>query len=214
MAVHTTDPRILRSRAALEETLRTLIAERELSQISVSDLTKRAGVDRSTFYEHYSGVDDLAAAACTAVFDELLAALPVPMVRPKSEKEAKANLAELFEHVAEHAALYKSLLGAHGSARVIDHLLQRMALVVHAARQRYARPTEHAEPLTDELREIPYDPFAVFVAGAIIGTIIDWLRRGRPDTPEQMAAAIWPLLHTGKAPKSHAHQPTGPNPSA
>ena len=198
--MHTTDPRILRSRSALEETLRTLIAERELSQISVSDLTKRAGVDRSTFYEHYSGVDDLAASACTAVFEELLAALAAPMSRRKSGDEGKANLAVLFEHVAEHAALYKALLGAHGSARVIDHLLQRIALGAHAARHRSAgaaepaTPTEPIDPLTGELAQIPYDPFAVFVAGAIIGTIIDWLRRDRQDTPEQMAAAMWPLL--------------------
>ena len=189
--MHTTDPRILRSRSALEETLRALIAERDLSQISVSDLTKRAGVDRSTFYEHYSGVDDLAASACTAVFEQLLAALAGPISRRKSGEEGKANLAVLFEHVAEHAALYKALLGADGSARVIDHLLQRITLGAHAAR----RPSGAlADPLTGELVQIPYHPFAVFVAGAIIGTIIDWLRRDRPETPEQMAAAMWPLL--------------------
>jgi AcrR family transcriptional regulator len=78
------DPRTRRSRAALETALRELIAERDLSQISVSDITKRAGVNRSTFYEHYTDVHDLAAAACTTVFDALVAASPaaVPPAGP------------------------------------------------------------------------------------------------------------------------------------
>ena len=74
MPAPTSDPRAQRSRAALEAALRECIGERDLSQISISDITKRAGVNRSTFYEHYCDMHDLAASACTAVFDELVAA--------------------------------------------------------------------------------------------------------------------------------------------
>lgn len=98
------DPRTRRSRSALETALRELIAERDLSQISVSDITKRAGVNRSTFYEHYTDVHDLAAAACTTVFDELVAAGPaaVPPATPDGGPPDNP-LPDLFAHVAEHA---------------------------------------------------------------------------------------------------------------
>jgi AcrR family transcriptional regulator len=196
MPAQLSDPRTRRSRSALEAALRELIAERELHQISVSDLTKRAGVDRSTFYEHYTDVDDLAASACTAVFDELVATMSAARHRARDEERAVGHLTELFTHVAEHAPLYRALLGTHGSARVINHLLRRITLAAHAD-----RPDADAEvpPDTDYPARVPHDTFAAFVAGAILGSIIDWLSHGCPGAPEQMSAAIWPHLRGSAA---------------
>lgn len=187
-----TDPRTRRSRAALESALWELIAERELSQISISDITKRAGVNRSTFYEHYTDVHDLAAAACSAMFDELIAATPMfgRYLAPRA-RSVENPLPRLFAHVAEHAHLYRSLLGPDGSARVINHLLQRIAILAHDNRsQAEAGPPTHADDPADS----PHDPEAAFVAGALLGTVADWLNRGCPGTPEQMGAAVWPYL--------------------
>ncbi|MEU5342618.1 TetR/AcrR family transcriptional regulator [Streptomyces sp. NPDC020766] len=192
------DPRTRRSRSALETALRELIAERDLSQISVSDITKHAGVNRSTFYEHYTDVHDLAAAACTTVFDELVAASPaaVPPATPDGGPPDNP-LPDLFAHVAEHAPLYRALLGGDGSARVINHLLQRMTMTAHFRRSpgQDTGPyeTEGAEDRADAAGT-PHDPAAAFVAGAVLGSVVDWLRHDCPGTPEEMGAALWPLL--------------------
>jgi AcrR family transcriptional regulator len=196
MPAQLTDPRTRRSRSALEAALRELIAQRELHQISVSDLTKRAGVDRSTFYEHYTDVDDLAAAACTAVFDELVATVSTARRRVRDKESAVEHLTELFAHVAEHAALYRALLGTHGSARVINHLLRRITLEAHTSR---ADTDAEVPPDTDYPARVPHDPFAAFVAGAVLGSVIDWLSHDCPGTPEQMSAAIWPHLRGSAA---------------
>jgi AcrR family transcriptional regulator len=189
MPAQLTDPRTRRSRSALESALRELIAERELGQISVSDLTKRAGVDRSTFYEHYSDVGDLAAAACTGVFDELIEAIRQPG-RPRTPEDApRVRLARLYAHVAEHAPLYRALLGDHGNARVINHLLGRLIAAAHVGRARAAGAGGG-----DGRGENPHDPLAAFVAGAVLGSIVDWVGRGCPGTPEEMSAAVWPHL--------------------
>ncbi|MEU6032652.1 TetR/AcrR family transcriptional regulator [Streptomyces tauricus] len=228
MPARSMDPRTRRSRSALETALRELIAERDLSQISVSDITKLAGVNRSTFYEHYADVHDLAAAACTTVFDELVAASPTAVPPLNAEGSPTVDLLpELFAHVAEHAPLYRALLGDDGSARVINHLLHRMAIAAHVRRvpaetAEATEPTEATEtagatgttevaetlvrpaagsspaPASGDPADNPHDPAATFVAGAVLGTVIDWLRRGCPGTPETMAAALWPLL-TGTA---------------
>ena len=81
------DRRARRSRAALRAALLDLITERGLNRIAVSDVTKRADVNRSTFYEHYSDVHELAADACTRMFDELIAAgvvEPAPRKAPRT----------------------------------------------------------------------------------------------------------------------------------
>ncbi|MDT0460890.1 TetR-like C-terminal domain-containing protein [Streptomyces sp. DSM 41527] len=185
MPVQQSDRRSRRSRTAMEGALLELIGDRDLSQISVSDVTSRADVHRSTFYEHYTDVHDLAASACTEMFDQLLSATSALSVTgDSSEGGASASLTAVFAHVAEHRALYEALLGADGSARVINHLLQRMTESI--------RPSLSAR-LTDP-EDGPDDSAAAFVSGALLGAIADWLHRGCPGTPERFATAIWPQL--------------------
>jgi AcrR family transcriptional regulator len=183
------DPRARRSKQALVAALLELVADRDLPQIAVADITKLAGVSRSTFYEHYTDVHDLAESACTVVIDELV--IGTPMTDPGvATPEATENpLVPMFAHFAEHAPLYRSLLGPDGSARVINHLLDRMRIRAWLNR----RLASEADAAAD-LGDIPYDPDASLVAGVLVGTAIDWLRHDCPGTPEQLAAAIWPQL--------------------
>ncbi|MEU8682113.1 TetR-like C-terminal domain-containing protein [Streptomyces sp. NPDC048611] len=185
MPVQQSDRRSRRSRTAMESALLELIGDRDLSQISVSDVTGRADVHRSTFYEHYTDVHDLAASACTEMFDQLLSATSALSVTGESPKEgAHPSLTAVFAHVAEHRALYQALLGADGSARVINHLLQRMT---ESIRPRLSTRLTDPEGGTD-------DSAAAFVSGALLGAIADWLHRDCPGTPERFATAIWPQL--------------------
>jgi AcrR family transcriptional regulator len=192
----------------LESALLELITERDLTRISVSDLTKRAGVNRSTFYEHYADVHDLAAAACTALFDELIATGPASVRRPPPDGGPRSNpLPGFFAHVAQHADLYRALLGDDGSARVINHLLHRMASAARARR----RPTDAAPEAAS------HDPSHAFIAGAVLGTVIDWLRHGCPGSPEGIGAAVWSHILAAAPPElpppAPASAPTpGPGP--
>ena len=44
----------------LKNALIELLLEKDYSEISVSDITKKAGVSRGTFYQHFLDKDDLA----------------------------------------------------------------------------------------------------------------------------------------------------------
>lgn len=200
MLAQPSDPRIRRSRAALEAALLELVVDRELSQISVSDLTKRAGVNRSTFYEHYTDVHDLAAAACTAVFDSLVTAAQAagPAAQPE-DTAAEQALAGVFTHVAENARLYRALLGDDGSARVINHLLRRMITAGRVNREG-AGTQAPAQPAASD--ETPLDPAAAFLAGGFLGVIANWVRHDCPGTPEEMGADLWKFLRTSAAASS------------
>ncbi|MBE2998625.1 TetR/AcrR family transcriptional regulator C-terminal domain-containing protein [Nocardiopsis sp. HNM0947] len=181
----------------MEGALLELVAERDLSRLSVSDVTRRARVHRTTFYEHYTDVHDVAASACTQMFDELVDATPVFRIGQRADaidvtggsaadrERGHAELTAVFAHIAEHAELYRALLGPEGSARVIDHLLRRINVAVHVNRVGTAATT-HA----DDPEESPHDPAAALLSGALMGVITDWLRRGCEGTPEQLSAAV------------------------
>lgn len=51
--------RTLKTIHQLKETFRTMICEMDYEMITVESLTKRAGINRKTFYRHYSSLDAL-----------------------------------------------------------------------------------------------------------------------------------------------------------
>lgn len=53
------DRRQVRSREAIREAFKALLAEKDLSQITVTEIARRADRDRKTFYLHYGSIDDL-----------------------------------------------------------------------------------------------------------------------------------------------------------
>src|SRR5215469_6675860 len=67
----TGDRRVRRTQATLQRALIDLVGERDLSQITVADVADRADVSRSTFYDHYRDVHELAEAACTSMLDDM-----------------------------------------------------------------------------------------------------------------------------------------------
>jgi AcrR family transcriptional regulator len=48
------DPRVTRTRGLLEEAFTQVVAEKGFQSVSVKDITNRAGVNRATFYAHFS----------------------------------------------------------------------------------------------------------------------------------------------------------------
>jgi AcrR family transcriptional regulator len=204
------DRRVRRTRASLQRALIELVAEQDLSQISVADVVERADVSRSTFYDHYRDVHELAEAACTSMVDDMLAPIsstdPAPANPSGPEEDPNPAVTAFFTHFSEHAGLYRSLLGPTGSARVIEHVRLRTTAAARLSPLLPATddtPERGAADPSDTSRDVP----AAFVAGALLGVAADWLQRGCPRTPREMTALTEPLLSalrdsTGTAPAS------------
>ncbi|MBF8184832.1 TetR/AcrR family transcriptional regulator C-terminal domain-containing protein [Nonomuraea sp. K274] len=189
------DRRVRRTRTALARALLDLAEKQDLSQISVSDVAEHAGVSRTAFYDHYRDVHALAEAACTAMIDNLIESLPSPGPgSPDPTREGTQSLTAFFASLAQHTGLYRSLLGPQGSARVADHIRRRITAAIHN-RVHQAATGELPQP-SGSTPDMPHDVLSAFAAGALIGVAADWLQRGCPQTPAQMAALTWPLLNS------------------
>ncbi len=71
-ATETMDPRILRSRRMLMDSLATLLKTREFEDISVHEITDEAKLNRATFYLHYPDKSALLLAMTEVRFRELI----------------------------------------------------------------------------------------------------------------------------------------------
>src|SRR5215472_14691290 len=153
------DRRVRRTQATLQRALIDLVQERDLSQITVADVADRADVSRSTFYDHYQDVHELAEAACTSMLDDMFAfVLALDTARAHSsdfQEDPDPALTGFFAHFAEHAGLYRSVLGPTGSARVIEHVRRRTTAAFHYGRLAWAGGTP--PPDTADASEFPLD---------------------------------------------------------
>src|SRR5271156_2356480 len=68
----TTDPRILRSRRMLMDSLAKLLIKKEFADVSVQEITDEAALNRATFYLHYPDKNALLQAMTESRFRDLI----------------------------------------------------------------------------------------------------------------------------------------------
>ncbi|WP_162458413.1 TetR/AcrR family transcriptional regulator [Pseudactinotalea terrae] len=174
------DPRIARTRTSLRDALFSLTRERPVDEISISDIAERAGINRSTYYQHYSDKDTLLAEALDAVIDDAIGPEP-----PLTEEHGARILDQYLRHVEENAALYRRLLGEGGSATIQVRMSRRLQLILVQA---FERGSPHG------LVGVPTEVAAAAIAGSALATIRAWLDTS-PLPPAQAASGwIWTAI--------------------
>lgn len=178
MSEEVIDRRVRRSRRRLADALLELIVEEGYDAITIQEIADRADVNRATFYLHFSSKEALLLAALRERFDELVAMMDaVAPTEPPWSNEAYDRL--LFDHVAEHAALYRVLLGDHGLGLVIHQVIAYIAQVID-------RDLREQMPVGAQL-DAPTPVVSHFYAGAIFALIKWWLEQDMPLSAAEMA---------------------------
>jgi AcrR family transcriptional regulator len=193
------DPRIARTRKSLQTALFELARERDLDDISIADIAERAGVNRSSFYQHYSDKDTLLADAIDAVVEE--AGADLPEFR-EITAEAPPILVGYLRHVEENVDVYARVFGSHGSAVAVARLRARIESIASAA----------VAARIEAFDDIPPDVRAASLAGSVLGVLEAWLARD-PRPPVEVAVSwMWRMLlgPIGLAPGEIVNAPSRP----
>lgn len=131
MAVAATDRRIERTREAIAGAFNALIFEgRRYDRIRVADLIARAGVGRSTFYEHYRGKDDVLAETIRYPFSMLAAAVDVNV--------RVATLRDVLRHFHENRVPAKAIFAGSARRRIARVLASMIEERLRARAQAHA----------------------------------------------------------------------------
>ncbi|MHA7987583.1 TetR/AcrR family transcriptional regulator [Rathayibacter sp. CAU 1779] len=176
------DARIARTRTHLQDALLELARERSLDEITVADIVDRAGVNRSTFYQHYSDKDVLLADALDAAVEqagERLVKLTVPVSGPPED------LLAYLKHIEQNASLYSRVLGDRGSAIVTARVRDRVERVALEGISRSNVPAYEGVPL---------EIVAAGITGSAMGVVRAWLERDPRPPVETAAAWLWQVL--------------------
>ena len=170
------DVRVARTRRRLQEALFALARERGFDQVSVSDIADFAGVNRSTFYQHYSDKATVLADALDAL--AIQAGVQLESITDWT-REPPLPLVVFLEHIEVNAEVYRQVFSDPGSGVVLARLRAQVNAAVHDV---VAKQGDAA---------IPVDMVAAGVAGTVLGVMGAWLAREPLPSAQQAAAWIW-----------------------
>jgi len=97
------DRRVVRTSKQIDAAFVDLLHRRSYANIRVSDITKKAGVGRATFYAHYVSKDDLLLSQFQRIVSPMLAATP--------KDACPLNAVAFLAHVKGAPRIYKALMG-------------------------------------------------------------------------------------------------------
>jgi AcrR family transcriptional regulator len=158
-----------RTRTALFEAFVALVLDTRYDRLKVADIIARAGVARSTFYEHYSSKDDLLAEGLSGPFGVLADML--------TDAHDAQRLTAVIDHFWENRRIGNVLFA--GPSRQVA--MRTLATLIE---QRLAA--------TRGPSTLPMPPslLAVQLAGGQLALISGWLSGLAPATPGQIATAL------------------------
>lgn len=182
----TVEPRIARTRCALETGLWELLQDHDLADISVSALCRQAGVHRTTFYGHHRNIIDFAASVYANVVNGLGAVDVDQRGTGKTQLEVGVLYAEALHRILEHTfaerRVYRALFHTGTFHAVLaDGLRPRFLLALYAWQAYGLVPDMDCEVA------------AAFLGGAYASWIEQWVS-GEDGDAEAWLASLTNLL--------------------
>lgn len=191
----TDDARIARTRARLADAVLSLAAERDITSASVSELTRRAGVNRSTFYAHAQTPVELLTRVLSCELDEVRQRGMDQLQRDGLllRDLTRSTLREIFEHVLKHEAVYGGAgwTSSKYALRVVlaEHIEQSTLTILREGFVSPPMPGPEAAAL-----------YAAYLAHGAIGAVEAWLHLPAPRDERMLLAAIEAMYPSWFAP--------------
>lgn len=189
------DRRVLRTRKAIVAAYLSLLKEKNIHSISVSDITERADINRATFYAHYENKQHLQEQSINQVLVDLEDAIEVDQ---SGERSADFNLQmlhevfeRLFENIYAHREFYSVMLGEHGPSLFAEGLQEVI--------QKYTKKGLKMAHTAEITLIVAEDIYLSYITSAQLGVINYWRKHDFQQSPTFMAEQLLTLYKLGGA---------------
>lgn len=173
------DHRVLVTRLLFRQALTELLQQKPLQNITVKELCQKAGVNRGTFYSHYTDLTALMEQIQSSVFQELSQTLEDFTARASGESPFFIYVS-LLCFFRKNSDICTVLLKGYGDKSFLFQLFQAGREACHIF---YSEAYPQA---TQEQLEIFYS----FVSSGCIGLLHYWIDSGMTAPEEQMAQSL------------------------
>ncbi|MDD4773956.1 MAG: TetR/AcrR family transcriptional regulator [Eubacteriales bacterium] len=177
-----TDQRIRLTQSLLKNALVQLMQQQHISKISIRALCDVAGINRSTFYSHYSDQYDL----LDKVEQEALDNVSMYLSKQDLDEQHPISvqmLTKVLDYVKDNIELFKALLSENCDYAFQKDLVELAQLLSMQQNQSLDAKT------TDYLK--------TFCLSGTISMLQKWLHDGTVESPSQIAEFIIQLIYHG-----------------
>ncbi len=171
-----TDPRSRYTQSVLQKSLLKLLAEKSLKNVTVAEVCREAQVTRGTFYNHFYDVFDVYASIENGFFEEIKARLS----GRKTYELDDSFFREIMGFLSENSDVMTMLLADGEESSILKK-------IIHFMRDKYVGEFSERFPSLD--RALIESLYTYTINGSI-GLVLEWLRQGKRESPEQMAVLI------------------------
>ncbi|WP_054957936.1 TetR/AcrR family transcriptional regulator [Paenibacillus dakarensis] len=180
------DLRVKYTKNILKEALLKLLSEKPIHQITVTHLCKIAGINRSTFYFHYTEMYDLFE-QIENEFIEKIHLSNSPFVLPQTRSDQIKLLEDICQVYLDNKELFIILYGPNGDPMFVNKIVKRIietTFRMHKHQFTYKR--KHEQELA-----------VYYVLKGCLSTIYQWLTQYPDISKHDMAVFLTRLNYEG-----------------
>lgn len=169
---------VQRTRKWIFQALLLLLETTPYDKIKITNITKKAGVARQTFYRNYKSKDDIIIKYLDYIFKERLKI--IKKMHGNNQNDVLNDL--LFVHLKKHREPLLKIIKAGPRYLILERFEKFIKYLVHLYKE------EHTT--IDKLNELHYEYSIKYQIAGVSTIIVDWLRNDMPLSFEEMRKMI------------------------
>lgn len=170
-----------------------LLDEKDYEYITIIDICRKAGVNRSTFYLHYENISDLVQETVEKVLEDFLSYYPSRSTKdliediPFCDKEnliflTPEYLTPFLSFIQNNKKLFSVILNEGGVFKHNDSFNNLFKYIINPICTRFDIPEEERQY------------YVHFFIEGVMGIVKEWLKNDCRETPEEIANLIMKCL--------------------
>lgn len=175
--VNVNDRRVKKTSKALREKLMEMLEKKDITEITVKELTDAADINRSTFYFYYEDIYDMVRQMQNEIFDVFYKDVIKSEKRVESVEEYVGYVKKFFDFCKENELQCRFVLNN-------DINNELMARIKNAVRENIPDSAQ-VFPATS-----PAHYLTTFAISGITGAIVEWIEDGMVADPQIMAEFV------------------------
>ncbi len=172
------DRRVEKTKGSIQRAYLELMMEKKNGKITISEVARRANIDRKTFYLHYDSTEDIIREFCRDKVEELLGHLGLEHF-PEQAFHVERLFEILNQMIEENIVLLQFVSENREYNYFFDELKAPLVSIIVRGCRKYLNYSD------DELKI-----YAEFYVSGILNSYIRWIREGIPLSIEELAEIV------------------------
>ena len=165
---------------ALEASLKKFLLKKPIDKITIRDLTNDCGISRMAFYYHFKDIYDLVEWSCIEDASRALQG-------KKTYDTWQEGLQQIFEAVLENKPFILNVYRSVKREQVENYLYSLTYQLIEGVVEEQSKNLM----VTEEQKKFIAD----FYKYSFVGVMLDWIKRGMKEAPEEIANMVCVTMH-------------------